>query len=298
MSSIHPTTDSQPIVDAITVEAMSGSNSAAYEHTGTVDKWRKDYYSPNATRYYDEAVAKAARLMQLQPGARVLDAGCGTGVHAIRLCQMGAKVCAVDISSTMLDEARLNAAAAGLTANIEFNQVNIAESGLPSAQFDHVFSWGVLIHIPDFEVALDNLIKTLKPGGTLALYLTNESALDLTLERVARKLSGKPVKHYVKNQWGSGFWHDMPGGKMWTNHIRAAALISHMQTNHCQLIHHGAGELTELQKYARGRVRRFMQSMNYWMFRLQYPVCWGATQLLVFRKAGDDRAGTLAVGTK
>ncbi len=285
------------LTENISVEKTpSGSNSAAYEHIDTVDKWKNDYYPPNALRYYDEAVAKAFQQMQVQPGAKVLDAGCGTGVHAIRLARLGANVHAVDISHTMLEHARVNAANADLSDAIEFSQLNIAEVALEGEQFDHVFSWGVLIHIPDFDAALFNLMKALKPGGTMALYLTNENALDLKFERITRKFSDKPEKQYINNRWGSGFWHDMPGGKMWTNHIRASALINHMQAGRFQLIHHSAGEFTELQKYATGRLRRFMQSMNYWMFRFQYPASWGATQLLVFRKTGDSRDGTRTSG--
>lgn len=292
MTPVNPTVKSHLSIDTSVPKVDPDCSFAAYEHVGTLDKWQNDYYSSNASRYYDEAVAKAFRQMQVTHGANILDAGCGTGVHAIRLCQLGAKVIAVDISNTMLDHARANAAKAGLAGHIEFTQIDIAASGLQPARFDHVFSWGVLIHIPDFDAALDNLMKALKPGGTMALYLTNEGALDLKLERLARKLTRKPPKAYIKNRWGRGFWHDMPGGKMWTNHLRATALISYMHSNQFKVIHHSAGELTELQKYARGRLKRFTQSMNYWLFRFQYPVSWGATQLLVFKKAGGDNGDT------
>ena len=41
------------------------------------------------------------RLMGVEPGARVLDAGCSHGVHSVRVARAGFRVCAIDNSQTM-----------------------------------------------------------------------------------------------------------------------------------------------------------------------------------------------------
>jgi 2-polyprenyl-3-methyl-5-hydroxy-6-metoxy-1,4-benzoquinol methylase len=46
------------------------------------------------------------RLMGVEPGARVLDAGCSHGVHSVRVARAGFRVCAIDNSQTMLREAQ------------------------------------------------------------------------------------------------------------------------------------------------------------------------------------------------
>lgn len=53
-------------------------------------------------------------LLQRYPARHAVDMGCGTGVHAIALAQLGVDVTAVDISEGMLGKARVHAAESGV----------------------------------------------------------------------------------------------------------------------------------------------------------------------------------------
>ncbi len=53
--------------------------------------------------------------LQLAPGARVLDVGCGTGRHSIELAKRGYRVTGVDLSPGMLARARAKAEEAGVS---------------------------------------------------------------------------------------------------------------------------------------------------------------------------------------
>jgi SAM-dependent methyltransferase len=75
------------------------------------------------------------RKMQLRPGDTLLDLGCGAGRHAIAFSQLGVRVTGIDISETMLAQARARAAAAG--ADICFlreDLANLAQLRLPIFQ--------------------------------------------------------------------------------------------------------------------------------------------------------------------
>lgn len=52
--------------------------------------------------------------LQLAPGARILDIGCGTGRHSIELAKRGYRMTGLDISTGMLAQAQAKAAAAGV----------------------------------------------------------------------------------------------------------------------------------------------------------------------------------------
>lgn len=65
------------------------AESAVFEQRGTLEAWDRDYYHPIAERYYDRAISTMLRLVGVEPGAMVLDAGCGPGVHA-QLLRSGA----------------------------------------------------------------------------------------------------------------------------------------------------------------------------------------------------------------
>jgi SAM-dependent methyltransferase len=91
---------------------------------------------------------------------RLLDVGCGPGDVTQRFAdELGAHVCAVDISARMVDLAK----ARGLDA-----QVADAEH-LPFAQddFDCVFAGWVLYHVPGLEQAIAECARVLRPAGRL-----------------------------------------------------------------------------------------------------------------------------------
>lgn len=95
-------------------------------------------------------------------GLKVLDLGCGTGRHAIRLAAAGARVTAVDFSDGMLAEARRKAQGAG----VRFVVHDLHEP-LPFAggEFDVVVSGLVLEHLRDLDRFFGEAHRVLRPGG-------------------------------------------------------------------------------------------------------------------------------------
>ncbi|MBR7836861.1 class I SAM-dependent methyltransferase [Actinospica durhamensis] len=111
-------------------------------------------------------------IARLEPGARVLDAGCGTGVPTARqLVQAGAEVTGIDISPVMLELARLNVPGA------DFRLMDVADLDLhhePAlGSFDAVVAFFSLLMLPrsQFPGALARLHGVLRPGGLLALAM-------------------------------------------------------------------------------------------------------------------------------
>lgn len=111
--------------------------------------------------------------LELSPGLRVIDAGCGPGRLTIPIARAVAPhghVLAVDIQPDMLRRAREKAAEASVS-NIEFLNAALGGDRLPAATFDRAVLVTVLGEIPDREAALQELYASLKPGGFL---LVNE----------------------------------------------------------------------------------------------------------------------------
>jgi SAM-dependent methyltransferase len=105
-------------------------------------------------------------------GKRVLDAGCGTGRHAYYAASYGAKeVVALDLSGAV-ETARGNLAA--------FEDVLVVQGDLlrpplravsDGGGFDFVYSIGVLHHLPDPFEGFRSLVRFLRPGGTIAVWV-------------------------------------------------------------------------------------------------------------------------------
>jgi len=111
----------------------------------------------------------------LRAGDRLLDLGCGGGRHAFESLRRGARVVAFD-----RDEGELAEALALMAAMSEAGETSAPAAGavtrgdalalpFPDGHFDRVIAAEVLEHIPADQPALAELVRVLRPGGTIAV---------------------------------------------------------------------------------------------------------------------------------
>jgi len=100
-------------------------------------------------------------------GKKVLDAGCGNGRFAYYAAKYGAEVWAIDLGPA-IEVAQLNTQGAG---DVFVVQADLHKPPFARESFDLIYSLGVLHHLPDPEEAFHHLLRYLKPGGTVQIYL-------------------------------------------------------------------------------------------------------------------------------
>jgi SAM-dependent methyltransferase len=100
-------------------------------------------------------------------GRRVLDVGCGMGRFADVASRWGAAVLAVDLSRAV-ESARANLAG---RPDVTVAQADLFRLPLADGSFDLVYSLGVLHHTPDCERAFRGLVRLVKPGGRIAIWV-------------------------------------------------------------------------------------------------------------------------------
>jgi SAM-dependent methyltransferase len=127
-------------------------------------------------------------LGELRAGDTVLDLGCGAGFDsslAARRVGPGGKVIAVDFATEMIEKARRNAAALGVT-NAEFRQGEADAVPVEDGSVDVVISNGVFNLCLDKPKVLGEMFRVLRPGGRLQMadILLHD---DVTPEEVTRK---------------------------------------------------------------------------------------------------------------
>ena len=110
--------------------------------------------------------AQLVKHARVHAGQRLLDVGCGTGVVAVTAARAGARVNALDLSPVLLERAKQNAALAGV--EIEFKEGDVEALPYGDATFDVVTSQFGHMFAPRPDVAIGEMLRVLKPGGTIA----------------------------------------------------------------------------------------------------------------------------------
>jgi ubiquinone/menaquinone biosynthesis C-methylase UbiE len=117
-------------------------------------------------------------------GKKLLEVGCGIGVDSIQLAKCGFDVTAVDLTENALLVAKEFAARRGVS--IDFRLANAEKLEFPDAEFDAVYSFGVLHHTPDIVAAVGEVRRVLEPGGTAYVMLYHRDSLVNLVHRVLR----------------------------------------------------------------------------------------------------------------
>jgi len=117
---------------------------------------------------------EALRQLDLRPGQRVLEAGCGTGLFLDALATgvgPAGRVVGVDLSPDFVGIARQRATALGATVTVQ--PADILHLPFGDASFDAAHCERVLMHLADPTTALAELRRVLKPGGVMVAAETD-----------------------------------------------------------------------------------------------------------------------------
>ncbi|GAA2843734.1 class I SAM-dependent methyltransferase [Crossiella cryophila] len=108
--------------------------------------------------------------VEVRPGQRVLDIGCGTGRPAVDLAKAaGVEVVGVNVSRLQLERAGQLAAEEGLADRVRFQFADAMALPFGPGSFDGVWLFESLFHMPDQRQVLCQIAEVLRPGGRLVI---------------------------------------------------------------------------------------------------------------------------------
>jgi len=122
------------------------------------------------TRHFANAPADPARPLA---GLSLLDIGCGGGLLAEALAELGADVTAIDPAPRNIEIAKAHAGISALT--IDYRCVSVEELGRGETKFDAVLAMEVIEHVRDLRGFIKASASLVKPGGVFFAATLNRT---------------------------------------------------------------------------------------------------------------------------
>jgi len=137
----------------------------SYETFWTPESWSSILYKNEFTTYRANRHRQmVVDLLSPKRGDLILDAGCGYGRLTELLLSNGAEVYDVDISPCMIEHCRNK-----FLKNFKGLTGDVTCLPFDDCTFDKVLCNGVLVHVKDPGLAVENLVRVLKPGGSVLI---------------------------------------------------------------------------------------------------------------------------------
>jgi ubiquinone/menaquinone biosynthesis C-methylase UbiE len=139
--------------------------------------------SPRRSRRVAEHSERMLRLVGCAPGQSYLDFGCGNGAAAIYLAsKLGLEVTGIDVDPEQIEAAR---GRSEQTTKVRFLTADGTRLPFNDKEFDFVATHMVTHHISNWNEALHQMVRVLKPNGYL---IYKDFALPSWVSSVSRRL--------------------------------------------------------------------------------------------------------------
>jgi len=168
--------------------------------------WEKGDFTEIA-EYMRQSGEELASSLGVEPGARVVDLGCGDGTTALPFARLGADVRGIDIAENLVEAGNRRAAAAGLD-NVTFEEGDATDlQGVEDDSFDLTFScFGAMFAPKPFDVAKEMVRVTKKPGGRIVMgnWIPNDDTSFVSqLLKTSAAFSPPPPEGFISPvTWG------------------------------------------------------------------------------------------------
>jgi ubiquinone/menaquinone biosynthesis C-methylase UbiE len=142
-----------------------------------------------------DLLAHLDRLGLAEPS--VLDVGTGTAQIPVALCRQdpNVTVVAVDLATHMIELARRNVAAAGLTDRLRVQLCDAKGLPFPDSSFAAVMSNSIVHHIPDPRQVIGEIVRVTAPGGAIFVRDLLRPETDEDVKRLVQLYAGGANAH-------------------------------------------------------------------------------------------------------
>jgi 2-polyprenyl-3-methyl-5-hydroxy-6-metoxy-1,4-benzoquinol methylase len=210
------------------------------------EEWISDYESGLNDAFYELAIDAILSCLNPAKNVSVLDAGCGDASKSIRLAARGWRVTAMDFSPTALGLAKQKIENSAFANSIDLRREDLRALSFDDGAFDKVLCWGVLMHIPSVQTAVEELARVTRSKGFLVIQESNMRSMQSVTQRSLMRLLGKDMSAIKMTERGAEKWRQTADGILLTRNANIEWLIRCVEANGLKLRYRFAGEFTIL----------------------------------------------------
>ena len=184
-------------------DRFTASGFAAVDSAADAERYIAYLDEQAATPFWRALKHESIEALELRPGMRALDVGCGTGDEVAAIGDDVAAV-GVDASRVLLDEARRRAPRA------EFVQARAEALPFDDGSFDAVRVERTLQHVDDVDAAIAEMRRVARPGAAIVAVepdwetlVIDHPASDLVRERWAARINNPRVGRELARRLGA-----------------------------------------------------------------------------------------------
>jgi len=249
------------------------------------EEWESVYRASGyQSDFNDRMMDRIVGLLKPPPESLFLDAGCGIGDHSARIGRHGLRCIGVDISDAILEDARRKISRDGLDGMISFQTEKLEQLSFPDEHFDFVHCRGVLMHIPEWERALRELCRVLKPGGKLVLIEANSSSVEARLVRLVRHIAVRK-SNLIETPGGSEFWSTRDCNPFVVRIANIQYLRQTLESWNLKVVHRFATEFWDINRFPAGWLRNGIIAFNRAWFSSRLPASLSVGNALIAEKS-------------
>jgi ubiquinone/menaquinone biosynthesis C-methylase UbiE len=147
------------------------------------DKNRVEYFETVAqTRYREHPWMREYYAYDTFGERNILEIGVGQGIDLVSFAKAGAHCCGVDITDKHLELTQRNFALRGLA--VRLYKADATKLPFPDNSFDCVYSMGVIHHVPEAHLVIQEVRRVLVPGGLFLVAVYHKRSAFHILEKV------------------------------------------------------------------------------------------------------------------
>jgi ubiquinone/menaquinone biosynthesis C-methylase UbiE len=247
-------------------------------------QWINQFRTDQNLTYFNLVLDYILKFIMPSKTSTFLDIGCGSGTKSILLANRGFKVHSIDFSDSALNFAKKNIQLEKYKKLIKLFKEDVTALRFDENYYENILCWGVLMHIIEYDKAIHEIYRVLKPGGFLIISESNMNSFTRIIIKPIIKLFYNFENEFYKKE-GIVRYVKKADGSLLSRVTNIQYLIEKFEKEglvHCKTV---SGQFTEFYSITESKtLKKVIHFLNnIWFKYIKYSKL-SESNILIFKK--------------